>query len=757
MKKTDYSNNFLSRALNNLKNKYFLFFAITTITLASIFLFSQNNFLDTNFKLDNIKNIEKYTNFHTQNYITDDNDWLNPDFTSFYQNTLKPTILEKILIKIRISRKPFFSIKNFEKLLEKTTKERVQKKLISPFNETITLKKDNRCIVFGNLNGALHSFKRDLLELKKQKIINNNLEIVSPNTYFVFLGDVISKSPYCLELLNIIIALIDKNPQKIFYLRGRYEKDSNWRNFSMRRAIQIIFPAYASEQNKDSLQNKIDAFLSTLPDSLIINIYGHKSKNNGLIMLSNEEVPEIIENNSELFTNKIKFMLLGEKKHDIIKELSGLEFFGYECGVAKWSLLSCPTTIYKKFSSFYNDAFVELIIGQSAEKSLLQLYNRDTRTQDIDYKKIIYDPIFGHTIKTKADVAEESVFNIGSTMGITGVISAFAQEYKAGLETAIYFNNEIGDNLIKPVIFNDGYTPNIARINVEKLLNQYSIKNIISPMGTPTLAFYLDKVKAGEVYVFFPYTGAIKFRDKELKNILHFRPSYSDEARSIINYLVKDAGITNFAIFYQNDSFGMPIAQTAHDELKKLGITKWLDLPHLSTQTNFKELIEKIKLTGPEAIALFSTTFATQEFIEQLGPDFFSERILFGVSFIFSDPFCKFLDNRGIEYLLTSIVPDPITSTLRIAKEFREHLAKRGIKANSNAFEGYISASLIIDAINKINPPITEDKIMKYFENMKDYKLKGLNLTFNPETRDLSQPTWIRNMENEWITYKYQN
>jgi len=447
-------------------------------------------------------------------------------------------------------------------------------------------------------------------------------------------------------------------------------------------------------------------------------------------------------------------MLLGEKKLDIIKELSGLEFFGYENGIAKWSLLSCPTILYKKFSSFYNDAFVELIIGKSAKKSILKLYNRDTRTQYVNYQQTLYDPIFGHILKKESDTENENIYNVGSSLGVTGVVGPFAKEYKAGLETAIYFNNKNGDNLIKPVFFDDGYAPNVAKINIEKLLNKYSIKNILSPMGTPTLAFYLDMVKSGKIYVYFPYTGATIFRKKEINNILHFRPSYTDEAKNIINYLVKEEGATNFAFFYQNDAFGKPIAESAHEELKKLGINTWLDLPHSSTQTNFKEIIEKIRLAGPDAIALFSTNFATQEFIEQIGPQFFSDRILFGVSFIFSDPFCKFLENRGIEFLLTSIVPDPITSQIKIAKEFRENFDKRGLKINSNSFEGYINASLIIDAINKINQPVTEEKIMKYFENMKNYKFKGLNLTFKPETRDLSQPLWIRTMENKWINYK---
>ena len=122
---------------------------------------------------------------------------------------------------------------------------------------------------------------------------------------------------------------------------------------------------------------------------------------------------------------------------------------------------------------------------------------------------------------------------------------------------------------------------------------------------------------------------------------------------------------------------------------------------------------------------------------------------------LFSESFKKFLDDRGIKYILTGVVPDPDNSELEITKEFKHEIFLKGLKISSNAFEGFIAGSLISDAISKIQLPLTGEKIIKYFENMKNHNFKGLNLTFNPETRDLSQPVLIRTLDLKWINYKY--
>lgn len=731
-----------------LKYKYFLIFFFTLI-LAYLTFFKIELIINKIYKYEfaTLNDLREYANFYPENYNIENNDWTDPSFTNLYKNTLKQSLLNKILIKTRIKKAPIWNSEKFVTLLDKISEYRTNKQLKSPFNKTIELKKNDKCIIFGDLHASFHSLIRDLEELEKQKIIDKNLKILSLNTYIIILGDTINRAPYSLEVLNTLLLLMEKNPENLIYLKGNHETNGYWQNFNTKRQIQIIIPKLADIQNKDNLFDKINLFFNTLPDALIINIEG---KENNKIICSNSEKIKLFENK-----NDVKFMIIGEKRFDLLKETHGLEFLGYECGVAKWSIISCQSSIYNKFFKFYSDAFLELLIGESSSDCVLTLNNRNIKEKDSIYKQTSYDPIFGYKLENESRFTPKNITYIGSTMSLSGIAAPMSDEIKIGLETAILLNNKKKQNLIIPIILDDGYSPKNAKLNINKLLNTYKINTVVSPTGTPTLAFYLNMVKDEKLFVFFPNTGAEIFRNKEIKNLINFRASYTDEAKTTINYLTKMLGLKNFAFFYQNDAYGKPISEVAHEELKKANIQKWTDLPHLKTQSEFGLIAEKLKSSMPEAIGCFSTNSVTQEFIEELGPDFFSGRILFGVSFLFSETFKKFLDDRGIKYILTGVVPDPDNSELEITKEFRHEIKSKGLKINSNSFEGFIAGSLISDAINKIQQPFTGEKIIKYFENMKNYNFKGLNLTFNPEKQDLSQPVWLRTLDLKWINYKY--
>lgn len=743
------------------KRYFFLFFLVSTIF--GLTLLVSWPIIDSlsNCKFETIIDLKKYADFYPEDYKIENNDWTDPSFTNLYKTKLSHSILDKTIVALKIKRDPIFGIQKFQNLLENISESRINQKLESPFDKTVELKENDKCIIFGDLHASFHSLTRDLIELEKQKIIDNNLKILPKNTYIIILGDAINRAPYSLEVLNVLLLLMEKNPENVIYLRGNHEKNGYWRNFNTRRQIQTIFPKFANLHKKDNLFDKIDVFFNTLPDALIIKI---ENKESSTIILSNSEKPKLFENKKD-----VKFMIIGEKRFDVLKETHGLEFVGYESGVAKWSIISCQSAVYNKYFKFHSDAFLELLIGHSANNCILTLNNRDVREKRPEYKQTHYDPIFGHKLKDKSQFMSRDIIKIGSTMSLSGITAPMSNENKIGLETAFFVNNKNSElftsdlftsklftkkNLILPIILDDGYSPRVAKSNINKIINTYGLNTIVAPTGTGPLAFYLDMVKAGKVFVFFPNTGAEIFRNKDIKNIINFRASYTDETKTTIGYLTKVLGIKSFAFFYQNDAYGKPISEVAHNELKNAGINTWTDIPHLKTQSEFKSSTEKLKTIMPEAIGCFSANATTQQLIEELGPDFFSGRILFGVSFLFSDAFKKFLDDRGIKYILTGVVPDPEKSELEIAKEFRKEMNLKNLNSSLNALEGYISGSLIANAINNMMPPFTAEKIMNYFENMNNYKFKGLNLIFNPEKRNLSQPVWLRTLDLKWINYK---
>lgn len=754
---------FLNTNLNANSNhkiiNFKIFMAITILLIFfSLILIFYSLDKNTKFNFKNLESLNKYANFYPENYSIDNDDWQDPNFKKFYKKTLNQSIFKKILIATKIKNEPLFNIQDFSTLLDKLAADRKnylkpliknnigkRNKNIKNLDKTIDLKNGYRCFVFGDLHASFHSFVRDLNELEKQKIIDKNLKIISPDCYIVFLGDVINRSPYSLETLNAVLLLLEKNPEKVIYLRGNHETRKYWRNFNARRQIQEIFPKYANLKSKNNIFDKIDKIFRTLPKNLILNITGPEKDS---ILLTFEENRDFIEGKPN-----IKFMLVGEKKLNNNKKKSGLEFIDYDHGITKWSLASCPNKTYQKFFSLMHDSFVEIFIAPTTRQSILTFNYHDINSPE--FKQIFYAPISGKILNSKNNMSSRKTYNIGSSMYLSGITALIGYENKIGLETALYFNNFNPKNyLIKPFIFDDEYLQNLAALNIKNLINIYNIKTIIYPTGTPTIMAYIDLIKNGQVSVFFPYSGGNQIRASELKNIINFRPSFKNEIISMINYLVKDFNLKKFAFFYTDDSYGIPITEDAHNELKKLGITEWLDLPHARGNPNLdNKMINKIKEFMPEAIACISVEAIIKELIEKLSPEFFSNTILFSLSAMNGQSFERFLKTKGIKQILSSVVPDPFNSEIEIVKEFRKNMSARGLTVSFNALEAYIAGTLLSLAINKIEYPATKEKIMSFFENMNHYKYKGLELTFNPEKRDLSQPVWIRNLDNKWVKY----
>jgi len=258
-------------------------------------------------------------------------------------------------------------------------------------------------------------------------------------------------------------------------------------------------------------------------------------------------------------------------------------------------------------------------------------------------------------------------------------------------------------------------------------------------------------VQNGNIAVFFPRSGSRRFRTEETKNMVHFRPSYAKESIHLIRFLINEYGIRRFAFFYQEH--GASMVKIIQEELKKYGITEWLDLPHIATQEDFKTLAEKVKQFTPDAIGCFSAQYPTQKFIRTVGTEFFLQHLLFTPPSLYTKNFKKFLADKGIKYIISYIVPEPNKSNLEIAKEHVKAMKERGIRATIHSFAGYLAGSLFTDAIDKVTSPITKEKLIEYFEHLKNYDFKGINVNFDPKTKNLIHDVWIKKLDNSWIKY----
>ncbi|MGB8467702.1 MAG: ABC transporter substrate-binding protein [Candidatus Babeliales bacterium] len=673
-------------------------------------------------------------------------DWKNPNFKKFFERTA-PGVFQKIAWLLHISQIPPWMSNDFIGLLEKVRLNHAVHDHLFGIEKAVMLEleKPTTLFVWGPLHGGWHSLIRTLRYLLNKNVIDEKLKIIKEDTYFIFMGGLADRSAYGLETLYTLSLLSAANPYNCLMLASMYEKEHNWHFETLGQQLE----AYGLQKLEPSLA---DTF-ALLPMWLGIT----NNKKTKLALFCSRPVYEKypIE---KLIEQKADVLFFDESPvHTQGSILTGLDQREPIHGAPSWIITSTPTQVFEKYYQFQRDAFIEIQVAKKITDTKMRLiYNNDAARSTIDFKVGVWRDFFTG-IKYHADKKKtiDKTFTVGSSLSLSHGVVTMSQNIQSGMNTAFIKQNErggIGHTMLKLFILDDEYKPIKTMKNIETMISM-KINSLLLPIGSPTLERYLPLVQSGKVSVFFPVTGGPQFRDEKNKHIIHLRASYVDEVIGLLHYIHSQRPEKKIAFFYQDDAFGIGPLEGAHAYLKKLGITDWVDVPYNRTTLDFKSAAEAIHKADPQIVAFFSISSATQELMRQLGSEFFLGKTLFGISFLAESAFRKFIQSQGINMLFAQVVPNPKMSTLQIVQEYRNQMDTKGYFYDVFSLEGYVGASLFIEAMKKTKPPFTDMAIMQTMETLfKNFTYKGLQLNFNPQTRALSHKVWIDiGNEADWI------
>lgn len=89
---------------------------------------------------------------------------------------------------------------------------------------------NKKYVIFGDYHGSYHSFYRNLIRLSKKGIVDMEKLTIADNYVLIFLGDVMDRGNFCVEMMATLMTLIinnnngsDINQWKIFINRGNHE------------------------------------------------------------------------------------------------------------------------------------------------------------------------------------------------------------------------------------------------------------------------------------------------------------------------------------------------------------------------------------------------------------------------------------------------------------------------------------------------------------------------------------------------------
>lgn len=116
--------------------------------------------------------------------------------------------------------------------------------LTSPFVRRIEVEIGDTIIMIGDLHGSIHSLLRNLLRLKHMGMLSDSWKIMQSSVSFLFLGDLVDRGSYGVEVWATVMRLYAANPDNIMVVRGNHEERGTWQAYTFLQELNQKFPKH---------------------------------------------------------------------------------------------------------------------------------------------------------------------------------------------------------------------------------------------------------------------------------------------------------------------------------------------------------------------------------------------------------------------------------------------------------------------------------------------------------------------------------
>lgn len=329
----------------------------------------------------------------------------------------------------------------------------------------------------------------------------------------------------------------------------------------------------------------------------------------------------------------------------------------------------------------------------------------------------------------KLTYASENAIVIGQSLDFSANNFHIAKRYAAGAEVYVKAINDSGGingHQIKLVSLDDQGSAAKYEKNLKTLISEYKAIAIINCGSVAMCAIGSQVARESKIPLVGLLSGSERFKSNQNKYVFQIRPTYSRESNATVAQL-KNMGVRNIAYLYdQNPS---ERKDTFVSELTKNGISvteQYFDI----SETNI--LFQYQEKSNTYQGYIFDIRAAT---IDKLAANAFFKQIpIASVKLGLSDPSLISLSNalRGQVFAFVAIVPNPEADAIPITLELQKY-ANRFNEPYAVSFEGmesYINIKTCIGALRKAMPNYSADRLTLSLQNMREYDLGGLNITF---------------------------
>lgn len=321
----------------------------------------------------------------------------------------------------------------------------------------------------------------------------------------------------------------------------------------------------------------------------------------------------------------------------------------------------------------------------------------------------------------------------------SGPLAPTGTHLRAGAQLyfdAVNAKGGIHGNKLRLISKDDGYkVAETVRLTKETLAEAQPIA-LFGAVGTGNVEALIKEkiVDTAGVPLITVRTGASSVVKSGNPWIFMTRASYAQEIDKIVQQY-ETIGYKSFAIFYQNDPFGLDGLASAEASIKKANCQLVAKASYEKNTTEVAAAVKTIAAAGPQAVIMVSNTAASAEFLKQSRA---AGNLAQYVTLSVTDgpQVAKKIGNEAAKGLaLTQVVPDPNSRSTPLIREIQESFEKlkpKDVTLNHTFIEGYLGAKILAEGLRRAGANPSRQKLRDALEGIRDYDIGGQYVDFSP-------------------------
>ena len=328
---------------------------------------------------------------------------------------------------------------------------------------------------------------------------------------------------------------------------------------------------------------------------------------------------------------------------------------------------------------------------------------------------------------------------------------------KLGIDAAFNRANEAGGvegRMLKLIAADDGFEPTRTAEAMKQLYEKDQVFGLIGNVGTATAAVAVPYALERRMLFFGGFTGANVIRhDPPDRYVFNYRASYAEETDAAVRYFVKMRRIPprQIAVFAQHDAGGDAGFAGVAKSFRSLGFSDSgiLRLNYERNTVDVEDAVNQLKAQKVpiKAVVMISAYRPAARFIEKTR-DLFPGMLYSNISFVGATALADELMLLGPRYasgaIVTQVVPS-VSGYSSVVLEYKTAIAKYfpGEAPDYVSLEGYVSASILIQALKRCGPQLDTEKLIDVLENTRQLDLGlGAQLGFGRAEHQASHKIW---------------